>query len=184
MTKNARTVRRLRNRRRQRGAAMLETVLATAVLLLAFFGMIQLYSWMVSQLFCEYAAFYASKGVALGYNYKLAHRAARVAAAAISGPNRSSGDGYGGDEYRRLSRYMTDGDASGVWYEYWAADSSATDPELRLYGSLPDDEAVSTVRLENAPLLAPNIAGLFGVCHNPSPEATVTTYNYSKLYLE
>ncbi len=163
---------------------MLETVIAMAVLLLAFFGMLQIYFWAVTRLFCEYSAFYASKGVSLGYKYNLVLRSARVAAAGISGPARnSSRPSRNSDEYELLQSYMTKGDASGVWYKYWAGNTDA-EPILRVSGPLPDDEAVSTVRLKNAPLLSPNFAKLLSIAENPEPAATVRTYNYSKLFLE
>ena len=87
------------------------------------------------------------------------------------------------DEYERISTYLTRGDASGVWYEYWAGNTD-DEPALRLYGPTPGEEAVGTIRLENAPRLSPNFARLLGITENPEPAATVTTYNYSSIYME
>ena len=168
--------------RRQRGSTMVETVMALGILLLAFFGLIQIYHWAIARLFCEYSAFYAAKGVALGYNYNLALRSARVAAIGISGPDRSAG-GDSDDEYERISTYLTRGDASGVWYEYWAGNTD-DEPALRLYGPTPGEEACGTGWRGYAPRLAPNFARLLGITENPEPAATVTTYNYSSIYME
>ena len=71
-------------------------MIALCVLFLLFFGLLQIFHWCVAELFCEYAAYYSAKGLALGYRPELAWRSGRVAAIGISG-RREGGDGAGGD---------------------------------------------------------------------------------------
>lgn len=177
-----------RFRRRQRGASLLEAMIALCVLFLLFFGLLQIFHWCVAELFCEYAAYYSAKGLALGYRPELAWRSGRVAAIGISG-RREGGDGAGGDERVLAERYMTRGDASGVRYRYWVPRTGSDEPELHLSGrSDPLDEEngiiTSTVRLRNAPLLHSNLAAPLGIAVPPSPAGTVRTRDYSRLYME
>ncbi len=175
-----RPVKKSGHRRRERGATLVESMLAICFLFFLFFAMLQVYQWCVEVVFCQYSAFYGSKGIALGYRPALAMRGARVAAIGISGRDLSH---KGGDEESRARAYMTQGDNAGVAYEYWFP-RRAKGPELRLYGPAWEDEATGIVRLAHAPLLHPGLARPLGIAENPEPSATVTTYNYSKLYLE
>lgn len=81
--------------------------------------------------------------------------------------------------------YMTKGDASGVWYDYWYP-RTGDDPQLMLGGRFNsgDNSVSTTVRLENAPLISPRLAIPLGISRNPDPGDTVSTYNHSALYLE
>lgn len=162
-------------------------MIALCVLFLLFFGLLQIFHWCVEKLFCEYAAYYSAKGLALGYRPELAWRSGRVAAIGISGP--LEGGGTGGDEQTLAERYLSRGDASGVRYRYWLPRSGADEPELRLSGrsdDLGDDNGIisSTVQLHNAPLLHSNLAAPLGIAMPPSPAATVRTRDYSRLYLK
>lgn len=118
-------------RSRERGAAIFESMAALTVLCLLFFALLQIFYWCIQTQFCEYAAFYASKSVALGYRPNFCLRAARVAAISISGPRRGRTNL---SEKEGAELYMTEGDASGVYYDYWYPQRS-TAPELR---SLPE----------------------------------------------
>lgn len=64
-------------RSRERGAAIFESMAALTVLCLLFFALLQIFYWCIQTQFCEYAAFYASKSVALGYRPNFCLRAAR-----------------------------------------------------------------------------------------------------------
>lgn len=162
-------------------------MIALCVLFLLFFGLLQIFHWCVEKLFCEYAAYYSAKGLALGYRPQLAWRSGRVAAIGISGP--LEGGNAAGDERALAERYMTRGDASGVRYRYWLPRADSEEPELRLSGrsdDLGDDNGIisSTVQLHNAPLLHSNLAAPLGIAMPPSPAATVRTRDYSRLYLK
>ena len=168
------------DRNGERGATLVESMLAICFLFFLFFALLQVYHWCLQTVFCQYSAFYGSKGIALGYQPSLAMRGARIAAIAISGRELSHQTGR---EEERARAYMTQGDNSGVVYEYWFPRRTGG-PELRLYGPVWGDEASGTVRLSNAPLLHPGLARPLGIAENPEPTATVTTFNYSQLYLE
>ena len=108
------------NRRRRRGASMLETMMVLCIMLFLFFSLFQVYSWVVAKIFCNYSAYYGGKGMALGYRLAIARRAARVAAIGISGCARDQAAVTTVDAERDAAQlYMTKGDASGVWYDYW-----------------------------------------------------------------
>jgi len=155
---------------------------ALLVLCLLFFALLQIFSWCLQVQFCEYSAFYGSKAVALGYRPNFCLRAARVAAIGASGPRRGRTDL---SETAGAELYMTDGDASGVYYDYWYP-QRADDPELTLTAGT-GDMASSTIQVENSPLLDSifaNFTGLFLIDKTPEPSASISTYNYSKLFME
>lgn len=171
-----------RSIRRQRGAAIFESMAALLVLCLLFFALLQIFYWSIQVLFCEYSAFYGSKSVALGYRPNFCLRAARVAAIAASGPRMGRTDI---SETRGAELYMTEGDASGVYYKYWYPQRN-DDPELTLSAGT-GNLASATIQLENAPLLNSvfaNFTGFFLIDKTPEPAATISTYNYSKLFME
>ena len=166
----------------ERGAAIFESMAALLVLCLLFFALLQIFEWCVQTQFCEYAAFYGAKSAALGYRPKFSLRAARVAGIGASGQRTGRTDL---SETDAASLYMTEGDASGVSYDYWFPQKSG-DPELRLFTGTATT-ASATVRLRNAPLLDTvfaNFTGFFLIDKTPEPSATVSNYNYSKLFLE
>lgn len=168
-----------RRRSGERGAAIFESVAALLILCLLFFGMLQIFYWCIQQQFCEYAAFYTAKSAALGYRPNFCMRAARVAAISISGRRRGRSNL---SETDAASNYMTSGDASGVYYQYWYP-QKANEPELYFTAGT-GTIASGTVRLLNAPLLGPGFAALLGIAENPEPSGNVRTYNYSLLYME
>ena len=158
---------------------------ALLILCLAFFAMLQIYHWCVNKLFTEYSAFYATRGMALGYQYNFAQRAARVAAIGISG----RAIGYSRtDERSAAKNYMQKGDLSGVTYEYWDWNRQ-NQPYLNFYGhyeSLENggENVVGSVGLDNARLLSGFFEKIFGISQNPECRSAVSNYNYSKLFLE
>lgn len=163
----------------ERGAAIFESIAALLILCLLFFGMLQIFYWCIQKQFCEYAAFYTAKSTALGYRPNFCLRAARVAAISISGKRRGSSNL---SEKDAAASYMTSGDASGVYYEYWYPQKK-NDPELYLTAGT-GTIASGTIRLLNSPLLGPGFAALLGISNNPEPSSSVQTYNYSLLYME
>lgn len=169
-------------RRRERGAAIFESMAALLVLCLLFFALLQIFAWCLQVQFCEYSAFYGAKSVALGYRQNFCLRASRVAAIGASGSRRGRTDI---SETAGAELYMTDGDASGVYYDYWYP-QKADAPELTFSGN--DGEmASSTIQIENAPLLDSifaKFAGFFLIDKTPEPSASISTYNYSKLFME
>ena len=168
-----------RKRSRERGAAIFESVAALLLLCLLFFGLLQIFYWCIQKQFCEYAAFYTAKSAALGYRPNFCLRAARVAAISISGKRRGRSNL---SEKDGAASYMTSGDASGVYYEYWYP-QKADDPELYLTAGT-GPMASGSIKLLNAPLLGPGFAAMLGIAENPEPSGNVQTYNYSRLYME
>ncbi len=180
-----------RSRRREQGTALLESVIALCILFFAFFALLQIYQWCVAKIFCQYSAYYAGKGMALGYRVPIVLRSARVAAIGISGRNQTNAaHGTLQDERANAELYMTTGDRSGVWYEYWGPLYTSDGPELTMggnwrdYGSQDNRLVDTTIRLKDAPLLHPNLARPLGIGKTPEPDATVTSYNYAKILLE
>ena len=155
-------------------------MIALCFLGFVFFALLQIWHWCSSRLFCTYAANYAAKGRALGYRTEFLYRAARVAAIPISGPP----SGFQGvHELDDARNYMINGDRSGVWYRYWFP-QSASEPELRLGGYHDQENIHVTVRLRNAPLLAPWLGKVMGIADNPDPSGQSSMYNYSGVFLE
>ena len=164
----------------ERGSTTVEAVAALVILFLILFAMLQIGQWCMNSQFCQYSAYYASKGLSLGYRPNFALRAARVAAINISGKSEST---VGSDE-NAATRYMQYGDASGVRYDYWHR-TNANDPVLALSGNSSGQDVHSTVKLENAPLLDKNIlSSMISLRENPEPSGTVYSRNYSALYME
>lgn len=110
---------------------MVESVMVLCVLFLFFFGMLQIMEWFFGFIFCQYSAYYATKGMSLGYADYVTLRAARVAAMSISGPSNFSGNDSNSN-YNRAKNYMSRGDASGVWYRYWGNINNRTGTQLKI----------------------------------------------------
>ena len=164
----------------ERGSSLLEAMAAICILFLVFFMLLQINRWSLAHFFCQYAAFYGAKGMSLGYDPQFPLRGARVAGISISGAN----IGSAGDTESAAQHYLTNGDASGVAYRYWHPQRNS-DPWFEVSGDRsPDQRAECTVQIRNQPLLAPTTAPLLGIGENPIPRAKVSTWNWSRLYLE
>lgn len=163
---------------------MVEAMIALCILFFLFFALLQIYQWCINELFCEYSAFYAAKGMALGYQPAIALRGARVAAIGISGSRTGGTPGSITIDQEKVlaEQYMASGDASGLRYQYWFGTTPGA-PELLLYGPTVGDTATGIVELRNAPLLHPNLAVPLGIADPPDPKGRVETYNHSALYL-
>lgn len=164
----------------ERGSTLFEAAAALVIMLLIFVALLQIYQWCVTGIFCQYASFYASKGMTLGYRLNLVRRGARVAAIAISGDSAGSTSGRETDDARN---YMSYGDASGVWYRYWYPQRNG-EPELYLHGRYGEDSITTAVTMLNQPLIRPELGRVLGITSNPEPTASTQGFNYSALYLE
>ena len=167
-------------RRGQRGASMLEGMIALCFMCFIFFALLQVYQWCATQIFARYSAYYGAKGRALGYKTNIMLRAARVAAIPVSGPSAGRGTRR---ELDGASLYMQTGDASGVWYRYWYPQNSE-EPELRLRGHHEGENIFVTVRLANAPLISPVLGKVLCIAENPEPAGASRFYDYASAYLE
>ena len=111
---------------RRRYATILEAFLAFLVLLLIFFGIIQLYLLSLANMVSEYAAFRGARSSAVGFVNDLVLREARVKTIPVSGamvlPERSTDMGGIAAQYARervhIEHYMTG--ERWLEYEYWA----------------------------------------------------------------
>ena len=167
-------------RRNESGAVIFEAVLAICIMMMFFFGLMQIYKWAQTELFCNYSVFYAAKAASLGYQPNIALRAGRVAAIPVSG---SAGAGRYDEEVYAAS-YLQNGDASGIHYAYWHPQSQ-DDPCLLIGSSKLDSEVITCrTELRNMPLLSQAIAKVFGIIKNPEPEAEGQVWNYSRLFLK
>lgn len=119
MTRNSRTGKRVQY------ASMLESFLAFFVLLLIFFGLLQLYRLTLANMVSEYAAFRGARSSAVGFDDTLVAREARVKTIPVSGhmisPQRSLDIGDPKAQFyhenRAIERYM-DG-TQYLNYAYW-----------------------------------------------------------------
>ena len=165
---------------RERGASMLEGMIAVCFMCFVFFALLQVYQWCATRIFTRYSAYYGAKGRALGYKTNILLRAARVAAIPVSGP--SAGRTMQ-REFDGASEYMRSGDASGVWYRYWYP-QNGEEPELRLRGHHEGRNILVTVRLTNAPLISPVLGKVLCIKENPEPSGSGSFYDYASAYLE
>ena len=106
-------------RKKQSGASMVETMIALVLMCLLFFGAMNIFLWVMTRMFCDYSAFYATKAFSLGYAAQTIRKAAYIAAIPISGKDENNllkqerndlGD--------RLRLYMSTGNA-GVDFPHW-----------------------------------------------------------------
>lgn len=171
---------------------MVESVMVLCVLFLFFFGMLQIMEWFFGFIFCQYSAYYASKGKALGYKNYMSLRATRVAAISVSGPPRGNISSGRITEYYRAEDYLCRGDASGVWYQFWGNPNSRTGTQLKLE-RIPSKMLISgvvpaIVTLSNSRYLGETdkdkgIGAFFKDAIYKDPSATVQTINHA-VYLE
>lgn len=122
-------------RRKSRGAAMTETLLAMFVLFLVLFGMLHVFYFFAGQFFTDYAALRGARSRAVGFADYLVQREIRVNAIGGSGPLiapplHSAGEGQ--SEYDTtqfimektlIQRYMVG--ATWLEYEYWFGNTAS-----------------------------------------------------------
>lgn len=145
----------------ERGATIVETMMAIAILMFIFFGMYRIFDFTVANMICEYSSFYAAKSWALGYRPATTRRAARVAAMPASGRDLSvirppnNLNSMQSDSAERAKDYMQFDRAGvyGVNFEYWGEqDVSPDQPYLSIYGETGSDKVTGVVRILNKPL--------------------------------
>lgn len=148
-------------KRNERGTAIVESLMAIAVLLIIFFGMYRIFDFTVANMVCEYSSFYAAKSWSLGYRPSTTRRAARVAAMPASGRDYSvirptaSLSGMQNDAAARARDYMQYDRAGvyGVNFEYWdEQDIRPNEPYLAVYGETGVEKVAGIVRILNKPL--------------------------------
>lgn len=150
--------------RRQKGSTILETMLCIAILMMVFFGLIQIFNFAIANMICEYSAFYAAKSHALGYTPAITRRAARTAAMAASGRDYSAvklGPYTSRREMReKLSERARDYmqfDRAGVYrinYEYWTEQElgGTETPFLAAHVSSSEKTVNAAVTIYNKPM--------------------------------
>lgn len=180
--------RRKKDNRRHHPSTLVESVMVICVLFLFFFGLLQIMEWFYGFIFCQYSAYYASKGMALGYQDYVTLRAARVAAISISGPPRGNVSSERVTDFYRAEDYMVQGDASGVWYHFWGNVNNRTGTQLKLTRVRDRDEEnpktmTGRVFLHNTQLFDDGLKFLLGIASAPDPGGRVRTVDYAH-YLE
>lgn len=119
----------IRLRRNERGATIVESVIVMIILLLILFGLLQVAQLSTAKIFADYASFRGARSAAVGFKDYLVDREARIKAIPASGrlvdPARDSLDDGGGayslyaSEKVMIENYM-DG-TRWLEYEYWRA---------------------------------------------------------------
>jgi hypothetical protein len=170
--------------RRRHPVTMVESVMVICVLFLFFFGLLQIMELLYSFICCQYSAYYASRGVALGYKKSMIWRAARVAAISVSGPmtnNNVSAKRYSDLSYAK--EYMLYGEDSNTWYQFWGPNKIGTQLKIDPSVNRNNDphEVTATVYLENTHLLHKGLEFLLGVAWDfkKDPCGQVRTIDYS-----
>ena len=188
----------MKRRSRQRGSAMLESVFGMCFLLFLCFSLVELFMMIGRQMAVDYASFYGSKALALGYAAENCRKAVRVAGIPASGRDVSSDFRVpmapSSDSVRRRLRlqaahYMSLGRPSGVEYEYWYTNGS-NEPRYSI-GLDPHHESVRCrARLEDPPFLIEAMRKLMALAADccgggkaPEPTGEARMYNYSKQWM-
>lgn len=180
-------------RKTEYGGTMVEAFFCMLIICLILFGLLQIFYWSVAKMLCEYSAFYAAKGQALGYNQGIVERAARVALTGVSGadesivPARAPYSRYELSE--RAADYMMYSNAGmyGVDFEYWDPDNhNKTTPYVlvRHGNNLAGNYSTAAVSIENMPLLDESFSSFLYVDRVNIPAGEATMYNHSQLYLD
>ena len=177
-------------RRGERGSAALEGVLGMIFLLFLLLALVQIFVLTARQMFVDYAAFYGSKALSLGYAGEICRKGVKVAATGASGRDISQGFRISArrraarDLYRRQAeRYMRLGRASGVEYEYWEGDNP-DNALLQTYFTISNDLTGCRVRVDNAPLLFPAAQKVLELSRTPEPAGSAVMYNYAGDWLD
>ncbi len=177
-------------RRGERGSAALEGLLGMIFLLFLLLALVQLFVLTARQMFADYAAFYGSKALSLGYAGEICRKSVKVAAMGASGRDISESfritPRRGSARYlyrQQADRYMRLGRASGVEYEYWEGDNS-DNALLQTYFTLSGDLTGCRVRVDNAPLLFPAAQKVLELSRNPEPAGSAVMHNYAGDWLD
>ncbi len=181
---------------KEKGSSMLEGLFVICFLMFVFLAMLQVFQWAARQMISEYASFYGTKALALGYAAENCRKAIRVAAMGMSGKDMSDSNiriPVSNTNARELlqiqaARYMTRGIGSGIDFEYWG--SQRNSEAYLSFGMNPfRNPVISELRLRNAPLLVPAMAKVLNL--SPAGDARVPEaasenymYNYASVFLK
>ncbi len=133
--------RRLRHRRSEKGASIVESMLSMLVIFLILFGLLQIFHLSLARAVADYAAFRGARSAAVGFRDSLANREARVFSIPASGlmtyPRKSQEFGTQQEQFAfeqtAVERYM-DG-TEWLDYEYWDGTFERhRNPDCPLYG--------------------------------------------------
>lgn len=127
--------------RNERGSAMLEAIFSLLLLLIIFFGFLQIFKMSAVKMFCDYSSYCATRARALGYRHYIVERAGRVPLMPVSGDpiiegsssayltsgyTSSAMDNVGSsnynDIYQQATAYMQYGPMV-IDYSYWQDDN-------------------------------------------------------------
>ena len=189
----------MNGRSRQRGSAMLESLFGMCFLLFLCFALVELFMMIGRQMAVDYASFYGSKALALGFAGENCRKVVRVAGVPASGRDISTGDFHvplspsseavRNQLRRQASQYMSLGRASGVDYEYWHT-TGADEPRYVIHLDPFNDSVRCGVRLEDPPFLIEAMRKLMSLtaacCGGKAPEPTgeARMYNYSRQWMD
>ncbi|MBR2723151.1 MAG: pilus assembly protein [Lentisphaeria bacterium] len=186
-----------RQKNRQAGASMVETMIALMVICFIFFATLQIFQWAMARMFCNYAAFYAGKAHSLGYARSFQEKAANIAAIPISGK----------DEYNILDNdrktlendlrlYMSTRYPK-VDFSYWPKSYNHSKGDTYLDVSVNSQTNVATVTLRNAPYISQeftenarakdlfsNYNRFYGDNPLANPKGKIRTVDHAKEWLE
>lgn len=178
-----------RKQKAEKGNVILESLFGMVFLLFVFFCLLQLFVLIYRQMIMDYAAFYGSKATALGYAEENCRKAVRIAALSASGRDCSTSfqvSLQGGSQDRlkeQAFRYMTQGEGSGVNYEYWTR-GHKNQSALRFQFSVRSDWTRAEVELQDPQPLFPALPKLMSVQQLPSPNGESRMFNYSRQWLD
>ncbi len=178
----------------EKGSSMLEGLFVICFLMFVFLAMLQVFQWAARHMISEYASFYGTKALALGYAAENCRKAVRVAAMGMSGkdmsdkkiPLNSGNARY--DLQEQARKYMTMGIGSGIDFEYWG--SQRNSEAYLSIGMTPfRNPVINELRLRKAPLLVPAMAKVLSLSPADGarvPEAASENYmyNYASIFLK
>lgn len=182
----------------QRGSSMLESLFAMCFLLFLCFSMVELFLMIGRQMAVDYASFYGSKALALGYAAENCRKAVRVAGIPASGqdvstefrvPLSPSSAGVRDQLRQQAAHYMSLGPASGVDYEYWHT-TGANEPRYAISLNPHEDSVRCVARLQDPPFLIEAMRKLMSLtaeCSGgkpPEPVGEARMFNYSKRWMD
>jgi len=182
----------MREKRSERGATILESLMCILLLCMIFFGLMQIFQWSMAQMLTEYSSFYSAKAQSLGYSRAIVERASRIAITGASGedvsaiptvaPFTQSNLATAAEEYMSYGRYGS----RSINFEYWEPDNVTSDtPIIDInYPDTGGSTINSRVMVKNMPLLTENISWLFGGATEANPSGEASTFNHASLYLE
>ena len=165
-------------KRKCSGVSIVESMFAICIMCMLFFALLQIWYWCNSKLYCRYGAYFAAKAKSTGFNNHMVLRAARVASIPASGPSRNKRSAS-----ENAHAYMTNGDGSGVSYQYWHP-SNQGNPELQVSGFFNDEHIRTKVKIRYMTMLHDSLEKIFGIHDAPDPAAEVKMFNYAKIYLD